>query len=289
MRDPMVSFLLIGAAIFAIDFVLRRQAETAAEREIVVTQALVTRHTEAWIAQAGHPPSDVELGALIEAHIREEILVREARARGLDDHDAVIRRRLAQKLSFLLEDDAGTLEPSAADLRAYFDAHSERYAAPATVSLSHVYFGLGRGATAANEAAQRVLDELSAAPGADELAARAGDPFPLPRNLSAQTQADLEAQFGREFAAAVWELPDRGWHGPLRSPFGAHLVRLSGRSPAVAPAFAGVQDRLAEDLRQARREAANAKAYAELRTRYHIRHEAGLEAMVPRAAGGSTR
>lgn len=285
----MVSFLLIGAAIFVIDLVLRRQAETVAGREIVVTQALVTRLTQAWIAQAGQPPSAVELRALIEAHIREEILVREARALGLDEHDAVIRRRLAQKLSFLLEEDAGALEPSAADLRAHFDAHPGRYAAAATISLSHVYFSLERGATAANDAAQRLLAELSATPGADELATRAGDAFPLPRNLSAQTQADLEAQFGREFAAALWELPDRGWHGPLHSPFGAHLVRISGRSNGAAPSFASVQDRIADDLRQARRTAANARAYAKIRNRYRIRHEAGLEEIAPEVTEGSAR
>jgi hypothetical protein len=61
------------------------------------------------------PPTQAELDGLIEDHIKEEILYREALALGLDRDDIVIRRRMRQKMEFLSEDVArppGTSESS---------------------------------------------------------------------------------------------------------------------------------------------------------------------------------
>ena len=54
--------------------------------------------------------------------MREEIFYREAVRRGLDDGDVLVRRRLAQKLSFLIEDLAAVEEPSDDALRASIGA-----------------------------------------------------------------------------------------------------------------------------------------------------------------------
>ena len=55
------------------------------------------------------PPTETELKGLVDDYVREEIATREALAMGLDRDDTVIRRRLRQKLEFLVEDspDAG--------------------------------------------------------------------------------------------------------------------------------------------------------------------------------------
>ncbi len=44
------------------------------------------------------------LRQLIRAHIEEQALSREAVRRGLDEDDTIIRRRLAQKMKFIIED-----------------------------------------------------------------------------------------------------------------------------------------------------------------------------------------
>jgi hypothetical protein len=49
-------------------------------------------------------PNASELSGLIDEYVREEIYCREAIALGLDKDDAVIRRRLRQKMEFLAED-----------------------------------------------------------------------------------------------------------------------------------------------------------------------------------------
>ena len=57
----------------------------------------------AWTAQWRRPPTPEEMRGLVEARVREEILYREALALGLDRGDAIVKRRLAQKMEFLAE------------------------------------------------------------------------------------------------------------------------------------------------------------------------------------------
>ena len=47
----------------------------------------------------------------VTAHIREEVLSREALALGLDRDDTIVRRRLAQKMEFLTDDIVVAAEP----------------------------------------------------------------------------------------------------------------------------------------------------------------------------------
>ncbi len=100
-REPLVHFLAIGAALFL--FFAWRGGGAASDR-IVVTpgriEHLVAGFTKTW----QRPPSDDELKALVDEFVREEIATREAAAMGLDADDTVIRRRLRQKLEFLVED-----------------------------------------------------------------------------------------------------------------------------------------------------------------------------------------
>ncbi len=69
------------------------------------------------------PPSEQELQGLIEDYIRDEVFYREGRAAGLDRDDAVIRRRVRQKMEFLAED-MSVPEPNDEQLAAYLAVQS---------------------------------------------------------------------------------------------------------------------------------------------------------------------
>ena len=55
---------------------------------------------------------------------------------GLDKDDTIVRRRLAQKVEFLMDDVSGVTEPDDVTLQAYYDKHAERYREPPRLSLS---------------------------------------------------------------------------------------------------------------------------------------------------------
>ena len=58
----------------------------------------------AWESQVGRKPTEDEITRIINNLIEEEILYREALLLGLDQEDRIIKRRLAQKISFLKQE-----------------------------------------------------------------------------------------------------------------------------------------------------------------------------------------
>ncbi len=261
LRDPLFAFLLIGAAIFAVDVWLRDDQS----RIVVVTQAQADRLAALWAMQMGRPPSTSELAALIEDHVREEILVREAKRLELGDGDVIVRRRLAQKLSFLTEDVAA-LEPVDDDaLQRFFQENRQRYETPAMVSFSHIYFSPDR--------RQDVrADALAALASLDPDGWRiAGDPFLLGRTYAHASFARIRKDFGAPFAEQIGELEvDAGWQGPLQSGYGIHLVRVDAKTPARGADYRSVAGRVAADFDADRRAEANRAYFEHLRSQYAV-------------------
>ena len=260
LKDPLVLFLVIGVALFALD-----GWRTAREDHVIRVGPLdIARLQDQWTAQMRRAPRPDELNALIDDHVREEMLVREALAMGLDAGDVIIRRRLAQKLTFLTEDLA-LLEPATeAEHRAFFAEHGERYRVPARITFSHVFFSPDRRADA----------------GADATAARPivgdhnwrsiGDPFMLRRTHAKVTDADVRKDFGVAFATALGALSGAGWQGPVESSYGFHLVRVEERAPGRLPTFAEVRQAIAADFDAERRNVANARHREDLAERYRV-------------------
>jgi hypothetical protein len=100
LHEPLLHFLLIGAAIFAVHAWLERGAATGRDA-IVVTRGRIDSLAARFTAEHGRPPDAAERDALVDGYVREEILCREALALGLDQEDAVIRDRLRQKMEFV--------------------------------------------------------------------------------------------------------------------------------------------------------------------------------------------
>ena len=271
LKDPLALFLVVGAALFAID--AWRSAE--GDNVIRVGPLDIARLQDQWALQMGRPPSDEELDALVNAHVREEMLVREALAMGLDGNDVIIRRRLAQKLTFLTEDLA-LLEPAdEAELEAFFQANAERYRVAERLTFSHAYFSPDR-----RDAAR--ADATAALAAIDDANWRAqGDPFMLRRTYAQVTLADVRKDFGAAFAQALDGLAGgkagdgekAGWQGPIESGYGFHLVRLNSRAPSRLPAFAEVATRVRGDFDAERRNQANERYQEALRARYRIEIE----------------
>jgi hypothetical protein len=73
------------------------------EARIEVPAAEGRRLREVWAMQWRRPPRPEELQSLLDDYVREEVLVREAIAMGLDRDDDIVRRRLVQKMEFLAQ------------------------------------------------------------------------------------------------------------------------------------------------------------------------------------------
>lgn len=99
LREPLLHFLLIGAAIFAAHALLNGSSP---RRDVVlVSRGRIDSLAAQFASTHGRPPDAAERNDLIQAWVKEEILSREALALGLDREDTVIRDRLRQKMEFV--------------------------------------------------------------------------------------------------------------------------------------------------------------------------------------------
>ena len=126
LREPLVHFLVLGAGIFLLAALVGESDQDQPD-QIVVSVGQIDRLVETWQRTWQRPPTQVELEGLVEDHIREEILYREAIALGLDRDDTIIRRRLRQKMEFLPQDLVEQIEPTDAELRTYLRENADAY------------------------------------------------------------------------------------------------------------------------------------------------------------------
>jgi hypothetical protein len=261
-REPLVHFVLIGAVLFAFTALRERQQEHA---EIRISAGEIAQLASFWETQARRKPSAEELRALIDERIDEEVLAREAVRLGLDRDDVIVRRRLAQKMAFVSDDLAVMTEPGEAELREYFDAHKDAFTTPDLYALRHVFFNPDRHAQLDADA-QRALQRLAHGANAHEV----GDPFMLPRELADVSRDDIARDYGSAFADAVTTSAPGTWAGPVRSPFGVHLVKLESRTPSSVARFEDVRERVRDGLVAQKQQQANAQLRTKLRRQYRI-------------------
>jgi hypothetical protein len=272
LREPLLHFILLGALLFGAYQWLGGAEAGASGGEIVVTQGRIRNLTETFTRTWQRPPTAEELNGLVEDYLREEVLYREGVALGLDRDDTIIRRRLRQKLEFVSEDAASALQPTDAELTAFLAQHEASYRVEAQLTFTQVFLDpVKRGARFEADAAA-LLRQLRA--GGDRLnLAAVGDSLMLEPRYEQVTTDDIARQFGAEFEAALRDQPVGQWVGPVRSGFGAHLVRIEARTPGRLPALAEVREAVARDWSAQRRQELLDAQYRDLRSRYRVRIE----------------
>jgi hypothetical protein len=218
LREPLVHFLLLGGVLLAIFGSGGREGVGVGEMQIVVSEASISRLADGFSRTWHRPPAADELEAQIRDYIREEVLYRTALALGLDKDDTIIRRRLRQKMEFLFEDTVPV--PQEAELRAYLQAHAEKFRTQPLISFRQIFVSQSRGADADADAKQILARLVSTGPGA----ANEGDTLLLGDSFTRMPLDRVAVMFGESFAQKIAQSGVARWVGPLRSAYGLHLV-----------------------------------------------------------------
>lgn len=263
LREPLLHFVVLGLLLFGLYDWLQGGAPTSS-REIVVSRGQLLS-LEAQFQRTRNRPSTVaEQEALVESWVREEIFYREGLAMGLDRDDPIVRRRVAQKLEFIV--DGGTpTPPTTVELQEWLDANADKYRSEPRYTLSQIFFDVERhGARldAVLAAARRAIDAGKAP---------TGDPTLLPAAMDRARESDIERVFGKQFADALESLPVDSWHGPLRSSLGVHMVNLSAKDAGRRATLDEVRAEVERDFLFVRTTRANAVHFDKLRARYTVR------------------
>lgn len=301
LRTPLCHFLAGGAVLF----VLTRGPDAPAPpavAPIVISAADVERLRRAHAREAGLVPTDADEAGLVERAIEDEVLYREALARGLDrdrsvrnwlveqmhvlepdapdDADAleakaralgldrsdlVVRRMLVQKMR-LLASREGEQPPTDAELDAFWTRHADDYRMPERLTLWQVF-------VPDRAAADRLFAELRRDGTSPDVGARRGQTFSAPPHLREQSPADLRRRFGPDAADAIAAAPLGAWSTPIASPFGWHLVFVASRTPGALPEVDAVRGRLAERWLDEQRALRFASTLKQLKERHPMRIE----------------
>ena len=269
LRAPLLQFFLLGALLLLAYRALKPPPKT----QITLTAEALAGFEKDFQRRHGRPPSEAERQAQRESYLDSEVLYREALSRHLDRGDVIIRRRLIQKMEFVLdalvEEEAAPLSSQA--LSEFYAQHAERYRQPARFSLVQVFVAASPPSptvprTEPLARAQAIRQRLlrGAEPGS------LGDPFIRGTQLREQSESELAAIFGPTFAASVATLPVGSWSEPIASSYGLHAVQLTAPTPQQQPALPSVRARVESDLRDERRQQARRDLLRTLRQSYRV-------------------
>jgi peptidyl-prolyl cis-trans isomerase C len=269
--EPLLHFLLLGAALFAAyAYMQRGGGGIEPSKRIALTLDDLRQLDMYFESQWQRPPTAEEFGHLVEDKVQEEILYREALAMGLDKDDTIVRRRMAQKMRFLAEDVAAAHAPTTEELRAWFEKNQDKLALPSRVSFRHLYFSPDRRGTQARDDAAKALAQLAGQPEDAPLAATLADPFMFQDYYRDRAPDYLGKEFGPQFAQAVERLALGSWQGPIESGFGWHLVFVDTLIPGRVPAFEEIEPDVKTAWLGEQKARAWEKAYKDLRAKYTV-------------------
>lgn len=268
-REPLVHFLAIGAALFIANALIHGPGKAAAGDRIVITEGRVNQIAESFLLLSGRMPSKDELAVLVDDYVSEEVGYREAVAMGLDADDTIVRRRMRQKLEFLIEDEAASNEPTEAELQGWLASHPNDYRLPERRSFRQVLASGDKRGARAKPDAEALLAKLQG--GADP--GKQGDASMLPAAMPLTTEEGVAAQFGGDFARAAFSHDKGAWFGPVASPFGQHLVSVIQVEPGRTVSLEEVRDKVHSDWIENKRNEARDTFHATLRKRYDIQIE----------------
>ncbi len=271
----MLHFLLLGSALFGVyhwrqpfDSAQGRGATPDGTRVVRITVQEVQWLQETWARQWQRPPDERELRGLVADYVKELLLAREAQELGLAENDTIVRRRLAQKMEFLMEDTARLPEPAEAELRAWYEARRPPYEIPARITFTQLFFN------SEVDARQALGREVE------------GDRIMLEREYTGADEQAIARDFGAEFAIAVMALEPGAWRGPIQSGYGFHLVRVQARTPAEPLPFEDARAQALVDWQREHQAKAHEQFMAALINKYDVVADERIKPLVEAVVRG---
>jgi hypothetical protein len=259
-REPLLHFLVLGAVLFAVDYVVVGRANDPTA--IVVDGAVDREALRIFREQKGRAPNADELYALRRIWLDNEVLYREGLALKLDQGDPAIRDRVIFKALTVVE--AGLKLPPYDDdlLRGWFEKNRVKYDEPPRYDFEE--------AVIAGDPSESAARELASA-------------------LNEGTQSDIEAglrifkarplptivqSYGPEFADALQRASVGEWE-PLRHRDGWRVIRVGDRLPAKAADFDSIRGLVLQDWTDATMAELRTEAVRALAKKYTVMVEAG--------------
>jgi len=283
-KEPLVQFVFIALLLLLGERLINADEYTYDQYRIDVDDAVLLQYMQLRAktfrsddaVQALQALSPEERQQLVGDYSREEALFREAMSLNLDKNDQIIRRRLIQKMDYLVQGFYDESDPlTEDDLRSYYEANRENYRKPASATFTHVFVSSERHSV---EQAKVIADELyrtlNDAQVPFENAPRYGERFLYNRNYVNREDGEIASHFGQSFQLNLFELGvAEQWQGPVQSSYGWHLLLLVKNTDAYIPEFTQVSSAVFADAQRQHQREVKSQAIDKLMAKYQIETE----------------
>jgi len=257
-REPLVHFLVLGALVFGIDHAI--VAARGNPQEIVVTQALQKEARDAFAASMKREPSAADMKILEERWIDNEVLYREGLALGLDRGDSTIRDRVIFKAMSVTQASLVLPKADEAGVRAWFEAHRDRYDTPARFDFAEA--AVPDGLTPAQ--LQALVNALNGQGETDIESSL--------RIFKDRPRENLVQSYGAAFADALATQAPGEWV-LLAAGDGSRVVRVESVKPGTSAEFDAMQERVYQDWKDDTMARLATQAVREMGRKYRVRVE----------------
>ena len=231
LSEPTLHFFAIAVAIFALYAIFQSRGDKVLELDQREIDARIFMREMA----TGESLTEEQSQLIASLYVEEQILVQEAITMGLDN-DIRIHDMLAQKMRHVLS--GGIIQPSEAELQAYYEANLSRYETLPTVSVDELVFDTQ------DTLSEDLVSLLNTRAEPQQLLTlEQGNASPLPR----VNHIDLSNIFEPELADSVFSASIGQWNGPFVSNRGQHWLRVTERVDARLPSLSEISDQVRLD------------------------------------------
>ncbi len=260
LQEPLLHFAVVGSLLF---FYLSSNDATT-KPQVVISEGRINQLTAQFSKTRQRTPSAEELKALIDNQVREDLAFKHGTQMGLVENDSIIKRRVQQKLEFMLNDSIASMAPSKEELQAYLDTHNEKFTIAPVYSFKHIYINPEK-----HEDVNAFIAELQTE-NLDAVYQDRGDNIMLESDYTDSSSARIARLFGRKFTENLDSVTPGKWQGPVKSGFGLHLVLIDKKKAEHVATLAEMESEIKRDYRiDIQKETIDA-FYEELQKEYNV-------------------
>jgi PPIC-type PPIASE domain len=258
LREPLLHFVVLGGLLFAVDQVVASRTDDP--HTIVVGSEVDSEAVHLFEETRGREPTDVELKALHQVWLDNEVLYREGLAMQVDKGDTAIRERVIFKALSVI--DANVKLPAIDDarLRVWFESHRDKYDEPARYDFQEAALS----GDTSESAVRGFVSALNAGTPGD---AQAGL-----RVFKGRPHSNLMQSYGSEFAKALESLSPGQWQA-LQTREGWRAMRLDAITPPKPADYAVLRGVVMQDWKDAIGAEQRTAAVRSLAKKYQVKFE----------------
>jgi hypothetical protein len=267
-KEPLLHFLLLGGVLlYLYSFV---QDDTGlGKKAITVSEARIEQLEYRFKKTYQRMPDERERKALIDDYLKEEVAYKKGIEMGLLEGDSIIKKRVRQKLEFIIEDVVNNAEPNDQQLMFFLQGREDEYRSDEHFSFLQVYLNPNKHSDIKADMGDllRALQEQS-----EKSKDGLGDPIFLDYVYTDITYRDVARFFGSEFAESLKSLDSDVWQQGIRSGYGEHIVMLTKKSGGELQPLNQIREPLKQAWLNQQRQDTLKKFYESLFKEYNINY-----------------